>query len=198
MLAESLKSKQYKEFTKNRHSPFEIRLSEVFSNQDICKAFPNNTTLGKAISDEVKKEPLKGNSKSLLIGELRSNSFTVYMDFPPNGLFKDEKVNRNDNSVYIRSITYGKVAYFIIENSYPYKDIESTILSKFSLHSATDKGILEKSEITLFAISDNLQTAKVFKTFQDLDYFINDVFTENIYGYPIYCQGVYTKDNTVF
>ena len=30
------------------------------------------------------------------------------------------------------------------------------------------------------------------------DKFLESPFNEHLYGYTIYCQGVYTKDNTVF
>lgn len=105
-----------------------------------------------------------------------------------------------ENPVYIRSITYGKTAFFVIESPYSYKEVEEVILSKLSLKDSVDKGeeILKKSSITLFVVSDNLQTAKVFTRFQDFDEFLESPFNEYLYGYPIYCQGVYTKDNTVF
>lgn len=199
LLAESLNSKQYKEYIKNKHSPYEIRLAEIYSNQDIRKVFSNNTKLGEIISGEIKQISNKKDIKSRLIGEIRSESFTVYMDFPVNSFFKDE-VGTKEDPVYIHSLTYGKVAYFVIESSRSYEEIAQVILSKFALQNAPDneKDILKESTIEAFTISDERQTAKVCKTFQNLDDFINTPFTENTYGYPIYCQGVYAKDNTFY
>lgn len=109
-------------------------------------------------------------------------------------------MNENlENPVYIRSVTYGKTAYFVIESQYSYKEVEEAVKSKLSLGNAA-KGteILKNSTITLFVVSDNRQTANVYTSFQNLDKFLETPFNEHLYGYPIYCQGVYTKDNTIF
>lgn len=198
LLSEALNSTQYKEYMKNKVSPYEVRLTEIYSDQDILKAFPDNDKLSRLLLDEVEKDSSKKNTKSKLIGELRSNSFTVYMDFPTDKFFKDEEA-KEENPVYIRSLTYGKVAYFVIESNYSYKETEDAILSKFSLHNIVDneKEIWEKLNITLFTISDNNQTAKVFKAPKDLEEFINRPFSESLYGYPIYCQGAYTNDKNI-
>lgn len=199
LLAESLKSKQYKEYIKNKHSPYEIRLTEIFSNQDIQKAFSNNTKLGEIISNEVEHISSKKAIRSRLIGQIRSESFTAYMDFPVNNFFK-EKVDMQEKPVYIRSLSYGKVAYFVIESNYSYEKVEQLILSKFALQNTLDNemDILKESIIELFTITDQLQTAKISNTFQDLEEFINAPFTESSYGYPIYCQGVYTENNAFY
>lgn len=200
LLSECLHSTSYKTYIKNRLSPYDARLTEIYSSQDIIKAIPNNTVLSKIISDEFVKESSGKNIKSRLFGELRNKSFRVHMDYPTNGFFKDSKGNENENAIYVRSLTYGKVAYFAIESSYKYEDIENIILSKIGLsnNNNKEKEILEKSKITLFTITDNMQTAKVFKTFEKLDTFINTTFNENNYGYPIYCEGNYVKDNSEF
>jgi len=199
LLAESLSSKQYKEYIKNKHSPYEIRLAEIYSNQDIRKVFSKNTKLGEIISSEIEQTSNKKTIKSRLIGEIRSESFTVYMDFPVNSFFKN-KTSPGADPIYIRSLTYGKVAYFVIESSYSYAEIAQVILSKFALQNTPDneKDILKESTIETFTISDERQTAKVCKTFQNLDNFINAPFSECSYGYPIYCQGIHTKDNTLY
>ena len=200
LLNEALQSTSYKTYMKNRLSPYDVRLTEIYSSQDIAKALPNNTALSKIISDEFVKESSGKNIKSRLFGELRNKSFRVFMDYAVNGFFKDPKDNEAENAIYIRSLTYGKVAYFAIESSYKYEDIENIILSKLGLSNYNNavKEILEKSKITLFTISNNMQTAKVFRTFEELDIFINTAFSENNYGYPIYCEGNYAKDNSEF
>lgn len=202
MLADALESEQYKEFINNRLSPFDIKLAEVYTYDDMEKAFPyNSPSLGKLLSKEVQRISTKKDIKCRLIGVLANRSFTAYMDTPIYGFFKDKNMNASsENPVYIRSITYGKTAFFVIESLYSYKEVEGAVLSKLSLKDSVDKGedILKKSTITLFVVSDNLQTAKVFTSFQDFDRFLKSPFTEHLYGYPIYCQGVYTKDNTIF
>nr|WP_294482257.1 hypothetical protein [uncultured Bacteroides sp.] len=202
LLADALMSKQYKEYINDKHSPFDIRMVEVYTYDDIEKAFPcNSGSLGKLLSKEVQSTSKIKDVKSRLTGFLANRSFTANMDIPIDGFFKDKNMNTSpENPVYIRSITYGKTAFFVIESPYSYKEVEDVILSKLSLKDSVDKEeeILKKSSITLFVVSDNLQTAKVFTDFGDFDKFLESPFNEHLYGYPIYCQGVYTKDNTVF
>lgn len=202
LLAEALESRQYKEYIKNRLSPFDIKITEVYTNSDIEKAFPaNNGVLGELLSKEVESKPKKAGIKSKLVGAITNRSFTTYMDTPVYGFFKDKKINESpQNPVYLRSITYGKAAFFVIESPYSYQEVEGAILSKLSLNDAIDKGVevLKNSTITLFIISGSLQIAKVYNSFQDLDDFLKSPFNEYSYGYPIYCQGVFTKDNTLF
>lgn len=202
LLIDALESNQYKEFINNRLSPFDVKLVEVYTYEDIEKVFyDSNGLLGELLSKEAQKMPKKKDVKSRTIGVLANRSFTTYIDIPVDGFFKNKNTNESlENPVYIRSITYGKAAFFVIESPYSYKEVEEAVLSKLSLSSDIDKGkeILKKSAITLFVVSDPLQTAKVHTGFQDLDKFLESPFNEHLYGYPIYCQGVYTKDNTIF
>lgn len=201
LLADALESKQYKAYIHNRLSPFDMKMVEVYTSEDIEKALPNNNgILGKLLSKETEKtSEKKGTTKSKSTGILVNRSFTTYMDTPVHGFFKDKAMNENtENPVYIRSITYGKVAFFVIESPYSYKEVEEAILSKLSLNDAIEKGtkVLQNSTITLFVVTDHLQTAKVYTNFEELDKFLESPFNEYSYGYPIYCQGAYTKDNT--
>ena len=178
-----------------------MKMVEVYTSEDIEKALPdNNGILGKLLSKETEKtSEKKGTTKSKSTGILVNRSFTTYMDTPVHGFFKDKAMNENtENPVYIRSITYGKVAFFVIESPYSYKEVEEAILSKLSLNDAIEKGtkVLQNSTITLFVVTDHLQTAKVYTNFEELDKFLESPFNEYSYGYPIYCQGAYTKDNT--
>lgn len=69
LLADALESMQYKEYIKNRLSPFDIKITEVYTNSDIEKAFPaNNGVLGELLSKEVKRKPQKAGIKSKLTG----------------------------------------------------------------------------------------------------------------------------------
>lgn len=200
LFSEALNSKPYKEYMANRHSPYEIKLTEIYTNKDILKAFPNNIALSELLYEEAEKDFKKKGKRSRMIGELCSKSFTVYMDFPVNGFFKEKENLPERNPVYIHSLTYGKTACFVVESDYPYGETEEAILSKLSRYNMTDKtkDIINSLDIILFTASDNSQTAKVFKTVQDLEDFIDSPFSEDSYGYPVYCQGNYTKDNTAF
>lgn len=198
LLADALESKQYKEYITNRLSPFDIKLVEVYTYEDIEKAFPNNASLGELLSKEAQKTSKKKDIKSRTAGVLANRSFSVYVDTPVQGFFEDKAMNENpENPVYIRSLTYGKTACFVIQSTYSYKEVEEAVKSKLSLSNTVGKGveILKNSTITLFVVSDSRQTANVYTNFQDLDKFLETPFNEHLYGYPIYCQGVYTKDN---
>lgn len=200
LLNDALESKQYKKYMNNRLSPFDIKLVEVYTYEDIEKVFPYNRSLGELLSQEAKKTSKIKGIKSRTIGVLANRSFSVYADIPVQGFFEDKDMDENlENPVYIRSITYGKTAYFVIESPYSSKEVKEAVKGKLSL-SNPDKGaeILKNSTITLFVVSDNRQTANVYTSFQDLDEFLKTPFNEYYYGYPIYCQGVYTKDNTFF
>lgn len=61
------------------------------------------------------------------------------------------------------------------------------------------EGVLNKSQIILLTVSDINQEAEVKATFNDLNSFLKNPFMNgNTYGYPIYCKGVYVKDNSLF
>lgn len=200
LLNDALESKQYKKYMNNRLSPFDIKLVEVYTYKDIEKAFPYNRSLGELLSQEAKKASKIKGIKSRTMGLLANRSFFVYADIPVDGFFEDKEMNENpENLVYIRSITYGKTAYFVIESPYSSKEVKEAVKGKLSL-SNPDNGaeILKNSTITLFVVSDNQQIAHIYTSFQDLDEFLETPFNEHYYGYPIYCQGVYTKDNTFF
>lgn len=200
LFSDALESKQYKEYINNRLSPFDVKLVEVYTYEDIEKAFPYNEVLGELLSKEAKKTSTIKGIKSRMIGVLANRSFSVYADTPVQGLFEEKAMNESpENPVYIRSITYGKTAYFVIESQYSYKEVEEAVKAKLSLSNAVNGAeVLKNSTITLFSVPDNRQTANVYTRFQDLDKFLETPFNEHLYGYPIYCQGNYTKDNSAF
>lgn len=69
LLVDALESKQYKEYITNRLSPFDIKMSEVYSYGDIEKAFThNNGSLGALLSKEAKRTSKKKNIKSRAVG----------------------------------------------------------------------------------------------------------------------------------
>lgn len=202
LLVDALDSKQYKYNIDNKILGYDIKLVEAYSYSDIEKAFPKSKgALGENLLMEVKKLSKLKDVQSILIGQLSCTNFTVYMDFAVKGFFKDKMNNNNlNNPVYIQSITYGKCAFFVIESRYSYKEIKDVVLSRFSLANRVDKEkeILNNSTITLFVVSNNFQIVKVKSSMEDLDMFLHEMFDEYSYGYPIYCQGAFTKDNTLF
>lgn len=201
LLAESLGSQEYKEYIENQHTSFGVKLVEIYSSTDLNKAFPNSGgILGELLTKVMSNGSKINDIKSRLAGELSSINFTSYMDYPANGFFQDKNNDmRQDNPVYVRSISYGKAAFFVIESKYSYKEVADAVLSKLSLSNVENtEEILKNSTITLFTVADSQQTAEVYRSFTDLDAFLNTPFTEFSYGYPIFCQGAYTRDNAPF
>lgn len=201
LLAESLDSQEYKEYIENKHTSFGVKLVEIYSSTDLNKAFPNNGgILGELLTKAMSNGDKINDVKSRLAGELSSINFTSYMDYPANGFFQDKgNDTRQDNPVYVRSISYGKAAFFVVESKYSYKEVADAILSKLSLSNVKNtEEILKNSTITLFTVMDFQQIAEIYRSFADLDAFLSTPFTELSYGYPIFCQGAYTKDNTPF
>lgn len=201
LLVKSLDSQEYKEYIESKHSSLGVKLVEIYSSTDLNKVFPNNDgILGENLAKVMSNGSKINDVKSRLAGELSSINFTAYMDYPANGFFQDKDNDmRQDNPVYVRSISYGKAAFFVIESKYPYKEVADAVLSKLSLSNVENtEEILKNSTITLFTVADSQQTAEVYRSFIDLDAFLNTPFTEFSYGYPIFCQGAYAKNNAPF
>ncbi|WP_294605755.1 hypothetical protein [uncultured Bacteroides sp.] len=201
LLVKSLDSQEYKEYIESKHSSLGVKLVEIYSSTDLNKVFPNNDgILGENLAKVMSNGSKINDVKSRLAGELSSINFTSYMDYPANGFFQDKENDMSqDNPVYVRSISYGKAAFFVIESKYSYKEVADAVLSKLSLSNVENtEDILKNSTITLFTVADSQQTAEVYRSFTDLDAFLNTPFTELSYGYPIFCQGAYAKDNTPF
>lgn len=201
-----LKSKEYKDFVDTRGNNGRVRMAEIKSYEDIEKAFPDNVPFGKSIK-EIVSQKYGQKHKKLSIGEIIFKNFTVSMETPANGIFKNtHRKDSIDNPVYIRSITYGSVGYFVIESEYSYEDIFNAfrgIKTPFKDSYTKADGILHNSKITLFTISDMSYGVRVWNTFEDLDkYLANPYHYYNnkyyIYGHPVYCRGCYAKDNSFF
>lgn len=129
------------------------------------------------------------------------------MDLPPKGFFKNKSYDTcADNPVYIRSLTYGKVAVLTIESEYTFEEVKKAIEAgvKYNLISAStnftakDKEILQKATFTICVISDDSTVTQYFDSFDKIKEIFKISFSENNYGLPIYCKGYYTKDNSIF
>lgn len=203
ILKRALQSKEYNRFIKTRgNQPHRARMAEIKSYEDIEKAFPDNIRFGKTIK-EIVAQAYGEKHKNLSIGEVVFKNFTVSMEAPANGIFKNiHRKDSIDNPVYIRSITYGSVAYFIIESEHAYEDVFNAfrgIKNTFKDSYSQTEGILHNSKIILFTISDVSQETRKRTTFEDLEkYMENPYYNTDIYGYPIYCTGYYAKDNSIF
>ena len=131
------------------------------------------------------------------------------MDLPVNGFFKDRSFDNSPlNPVFVRSISYGKIALLAIESEYSFEEVKKAIEAgiKFNIFStggsytSKDVEILQKSTITIYVISDN-SDGNVSNFFSSLDEIKNAFtisYTEYNPGLPIMCKGYYTKDFSIF
>lgn len=120
------------------------------------------------------------------------------MDVPSNGLFINEPMS-SEKLIYIRSLTYGVSAYFIIASEAQYKDILTAFKDSLMDNSQDPEGVLHKSQIILLTATNINQETNIKTTFNDLNNFLKDPFKHGeTYGYPIYCLGLYTKNNEIF
>lgn len=188
------KSEEYNNFVKTKKNKIHrARIAEIQSYEDIEKVFTDNIRFGKAIREIVPQEYGKKH-KQLSIGEIIFKNFTVTMEIPANGIFKNiHRKDSIDNPVYIRSITYGSIAYFIIESESPYEDMlnafKETKMS-FKASCIRTDGVLHKSRIILFTISDISQENRKRNTFGDLEKYMENPYCygNDMYEYHIYCM----------
>lgn len=209
-LKEVMRSTEYKNFIeKGGRESLDFQCSEFFSYSDIEKAFSANAGLAKVFSARVQSSSKKTNIKSRLIGQLISRNFTVAMELPANGLFKDKEKNTSiENPVFVRSISYGKIALLAIESEYSFEEVKKSveagikwkILSAGASYSSKDIEILQKSTITLYVISDdtNGETDQFFTSLEDIKNAFKLSYSEYNFGLPILCKGYYTKDHSLF
>lgn len=169
---------------------------------DLEKAFPKNSNLTNFFISEVKNNNNHEKVNSRVLIQFISEYFTVYMD-DPISLFKENKnatYSQGDEPVYIKSITYGKMAFIAIESECSYDEIShavKTIANKATI----DKKIIDvmnKSTITVFAIGGSSKELKSRNVWSVLESIFDSSFNKNNYGYPICCQGRYVADGRIF
>lgn len=207
-LKEIIRSSEYKAFIQGGgREGLDFQCTEFFSYSDIEKALSSNAGFAKIFSAKVQSSSKKTNIKSRLFAQLVSRNFTVTMDVPAKGFFKDKSHDTDpQNPVYIRSLSYGKIAIMAIESEYTFEEVKKAIEAgvKFNLFSgganftAKDKEILQKSTCTICVISDESTITQYFDSFDKIKDIFKISYSENHYGLPIYCKGFYTKDNSIF
>ncbi len=188
----AMSSEEYKSYTPPTR-PYIAKLAKLNSLDNLDSCFSENKDFGNTFERIAKQEIEMKNVKSLSVGEIVLKGFTVSMDVPPTGLFIDTPSNLSE-LVYVRTLTYGATAYFIIASEHSYQDV----LKAFKVDDYY-QNILHKSQIILLTVSDVSQEAIIKSSFDDLKEFVNNPFpNKDTYGYPIFCQGQYAKDNKAF
>ena len=178
--------------------PYLVKFAELKNPDNLDSCFVDNKEFVNTLKRIVKQELNMNKVKSLCVGKVLFKSFSTSMETPADGLFVEEPSDI-DNLVYLRTLTYGASAYLVIGSNKTYKEVLAAFKDSFIGDYHNPEGVLNKSQIILLTVSDINQEAQVKATFDDLNSFLKDPFLNgNTYGYPIYCKGLYVKDNSLF
>lgn len=214
------------EFKKHTQAPSREQLEYYFTEfntySDIEKSFGSDVQLGKIFSAKVSKNSKKTRSSGRLMAKIISKNFTVIMATPKHniGFFQaqadnsigiDGRNGRNGRKspdilpVYIKSITYGKVAFIAIESEYSYNEVKQALQNIITYNlidtriemDKRTKEILSKSTISILAIYDNAK-AQLSNDIETLNEIMLLNYSSASYGVPIYYQGRYVYNNSAF
>ncbi len=172
-----------------------FRIANIKNLDLLSTLFTYNKDFAKTIKEVVEQDESFDHVKNWTIGEIIYKGFNVTMDIPENGIFINKDISEK-GLVYVRSITYGASAYFVIGSDLPFTDIKELFSTWSKLDVNENK--LKNTSITVFTNSSLGQNATIHHSFKSLNAFLNNPYEENDYGYPIYCTGCYLEDNSFF
>lgn len=196
-MKEAVKSEEYKNF-KYPVRPYLVKLAALNKMSDLSFCIDDNDEFVNTLINIGEQELDVQNAGSLCVGRVVFKGFTVSMETPENGLFIKNPSDM-DELVYVRSLTYGTSAYFIIASKYQYREVLTALKGPFAENDKSAEEVLKNSQIILLTVSDINQTANISKSFDELQTYLNNPFMNGeTYGYPISCKGQYVKDNAIF
>lgn len=213
-LKKAVNSEEFKKQQQASKEQLEYYFTEFTSYSDIEKSFEGDVKLGKIFSAKVNYNSKKTNVKGRLMAKLISKNFSVVMATPPanTGFFQDATYNaatgwgERNPPVYVKSITYGKVAFVAIESEYSYSEVKKALEAGISYKFVSaninmdqkTKEIFSKSTITILAINDDMKDIAFSNSIEALNKTISLNYSPVSYGVPIYYQGRYVTDNRLF
>ncbi len=186
-----LRSEEYKSNSEPQLNLY--RCAKMNNLDSLIRIFPDNPSFAETFESIVKQKMDIDKIKSWTIGEIIFKGFTVTMDVPEKGIFANEMPSEN-GLVYVRSITYGSTAYFVIGSDLTYPEVRA-IISKPSMI-GTEKQNLKNTHVVLLTNSGIDQNAELHTESDALYDYFRHPYIEGNYGYPIYCTGCYLKDNS--
>lgn len=173
-----------------------FRLCNIASVDNINDIFPDNENIASTLKDIIQQKINVGDTESWTVGEIIFRGFTVTMDVPgKSGLFEDDEIN-TEGMVYLRSMTYGATAYFVIGSDLSYDEVKTIISTPSMIWNASQK--LSNSTIVFISNSSLGQNATLSTSFDALHAFMEEPYCKEDYGYPVYCTGCYVNDNSFF
>ena len=172
-----------------------FRVANITNLDSLDDILTDNKAFAKTICEVVKQDNNTDNIKKWTIGEIVFKGFSVTTDIPESGIFINKDISEK-GLVYVRSITYGASAYFVIGSDLPFADIKSLLTSWSTSNSNESK--LKDTSITVFTNSSPGQNAVVRHSLESLNTFVKNPYNKEEYGYPVYCTGCYLEDNSFF
>ena len=170
-----------------------FRVTNITDLDSLDDILSDNKAFAKTICEVVKQDNNTDNIKNWTIGEIVFKGFSFTMDIPESGIFINKGISEK-GLVYVRSITYGASAYFVIGSELPFADIKSLLTSWSTSNSNESK--LKDTSITVFTNSSTGQNAEIHHSLESLNAFFNHPYDRGEYGYPIYYSGCYLEDNS--
>ena len=192
-IKQAIRSEEYKSSKTPQLNLF--RVTNITELDSLDEVLTDNKAFATAIREVIRQDSNVDNIRNWTIGEIVFKGFSVTMDIPEAGIFVDKNISEK-GLVYVRSITYGATAYFVIGTDLPFTEIRSLLTSWSNLDCNESK--LKNSSITIFTNSSLGQNAVIHHSLESLDYFLNNPYGNEGYGYPIYCSGCYLEDNSFF
>ncbi|MDO4319456.1 MAG: hypothetical protein Q4C34_02660 [Bacteroidales bacterium] len=183
------------EYASNKHPRLHLfRMCDIGTYKNIATVFKDNRALANTLQDIIHQKIKTEDLKNWIVGEIVFRGFSVTMDSPGmSGLFKDSNI-KTKGMVYVKSMTYGATAYFIIGSNLSYDELKNVISSSSLFEDASTR--LSKSSIILISNSSQGQNATLSTSFEVLNTFMREPYSTGDYGYPIYCTGCYVDDNS--
>ena len=170
-----------------------FRIANITDLDSLSDVLTNTKAFAEKIRDVVEQYEDTDNINNWTVGEIIFKGFSVTMDIPEAGVFINKDISEK-GLVYVRSITYGASAYFVIGSDLPFKDIKELLTSLSE--SNGNKSKLNTTSITVFTNSSLGQNAVIHHSLESLSTFLENPYNEDEYGYPIYCTGCYLEDNS--
>lgn len=188
---DALRSEEYKTSKAPQLDLF--RFTNITDLDYLSDVLSDNRAFSEKIREVVEQYENTDNINNWTVGEIIFKGFSVTMDIPEAGVFMNKDISEK-GLVYVRSITYGASAYFVIGSDLPFKDIKE-LLSSLS-ESDGNESKLNTTSITVFTNSSLGQNAVVHRSLESLSTFLRNPYDKDEYGYPVYCTGCYLEDNS--
>lgn len=181
-------------------------ITEYTSLKDIEKAFGANVKMGSVFSGEVAINSKNVNVQGRMLAYLVGRNFKVAMVSPANGFFEDANNNKRTDLAYVRSMSYGKLAFVSIESEYSYNEIkkafEAGLKYKFvdanMKYDEHVKDVFAKSRITIMSIGDNSTESFYTNTTAVLENMFKTNYTKLAYGKPVFMELNKVNDGSIY